>query len=127
MNSNQGDGAGSKRGDQGEGGNEAGKGLLVVHVHCHVRPDHVADFRAASISNARASVQEPGIARFDIIEDREDPCHFVLLEVYRNADAPAAHKETGHYQAWRDTVAPMMAKPRTSQKFVNTFPDDTEW
>lgn len=101
--------------------------LLVVHVHCHVRQEHAAAFRAASVVNARASVQEPGIARFDVLEDREDPSHFVLLEVYRNPQAPAAHKETEHYQTWRDTVAPMMEDPRTSRKYLNVFPGDDAW
>src|SRR4051794_33757057 len=98
--------------------------LLVVHVHCHVREEFVAAFREASIANARASVQEAGIARFDVIEDREDECHFVLVEVYRSTDAPAAHKETAHYKTWRDTVAQMMAEPRASRKYTNVFPSD---
>ncbi|HEY0715735.1 MAG TPA: antibiotic biosynthesis monooxygenase [Polyangia bacterium] len=101
--------------------------LLVVHVHCHVREDFVDAFREASVANARASVQEPGVARFDVIADREDPCHFVLLEVYRSPEAPAAHKETAHYQTWRDTVAPMMAEPRTSRKYTNVFPTNGGW
>ncbi|HEY0708983.1 MAG TPA: putative quinol monooxygenase [Polyangia bacterium] len=102
-------------------------GLLVVQVHCHVREEYTAAFREACIANARASVKEPGVARFDVIEDREDPCHFVLLEVYRSADAPAAHKETAHYQTWRDAVAPMMAEPRTSRKYSNVFPNNSGW
>jgi quinol monooxygenase YgiN len=101
--------------------------LLVVQVHCHVKAEQVDAFREATLVNARASVREPGIARFDVLEDREDPTRFVLVEVYRNAQAPAAHKETAHYQSWRDTVAPMMAEPRTSQKYRNTFPDDSGW
>ena len=77
--------------------------------------------------NARASVQEPGIARFDVVQQADDPTRFVLVEVYRDAQAPARHKETAHYAAWRDTVAPMMAVPRTSVKFANVFPPDTGW
>jgi quinol monooxygenase YgiN len=100
--------------------------LLVVHVACHVKPDRVDAFRDATLVNARASVQEAGIARFDVMHDREDPTRFVLVEVYRSADAPAAHKETEHYKRWRDTVADMMAEPRASTKFVNVHPDDAD-
>jgi quinol monooxygenase YgiN len=101
--------------------------LLVVQVECRVKPDQVDAFREASLANARASVNEPGIARFDVIADRDDPTRFVLIEVYRSEDAPAAHKQTAHYLRWRDTVAPMMAEPRTSRKFRNLFPDDGGW
>ena len=101
--------------------------LLVIHVDVHVKPDAVEAFRAATLANARASVAEPGVARFDVIQDRDDRTRFVLVEVYRTLDAPAAHKETAHYQTWRDTVADLMAEPRTSRKFVNVFPDDGGW
>lgn len=99
---------------------------LVVHVACHVKAEHVDAFREATLANARASVREPGIARFDVLADREDPTRFVLVEIYRTLDAPAAHKETAHYKLWRDTVADMMAEPRTSKRYVNVFPDDAE-
>ena len=98
--------------------------MLVVFVHCHVKPDCVDAFRDATTANARASVTEPGIARFDVLEDRDDPTRFVLVEIYRSADAPAAHKQTAHYLTWRDRVADMMAEPRTAQRYVNVFPDD---
>jgi quinol monooxygenase YgiN len=101
--------------------------LLVVHVHVHVKPEHVDAFREATLANARESVKEPGIARFDVIQDAEDTTRFVLVEVYRTPQAPAAHKETAHYLKWRDTVAPMMAEPRASKKYVNRFPDDAGW
>lgn len=101
--------------------------LLVVHVHVQVKPECVAAFQAATLANARASVQEPGIARFDVVQQVDDPTRFVLVEVYRTADAPAKHKETAHYVTWRDTVAPMMAAPRTSVKFGNVFPADAAW
>jgi (4S)-4-hydroxy-5-phosphonooxypentane-2,3-dione isomerase len=101
--------------------------LLVVEVSVHVKADAVEAFRAATLANARASVREPGIARFDFLQDRDDPTRFVLLEVYRTADAPAAHKATAHYAAWRDAVADLMAEPRTSRKFVNVFPEDAGW
>jgi autoinducer 2-degrading protein len=101
--------------------------LLVVHVHCHVKPEQVEAFAAATLVNAAASLREPGVARFDVCQDREDPTRFVLVEAYRTPEAPAAHKETAHYQAWRDAVAPMMAEPRTSRKFANRFPDDGGW
>lgn len=101
--------------------------LLAVHVYVHVKPEHVDAFREATLANARESVKEPGIARFDVMQDTEDATRFVLVEVYRTPQAPAAHKETAHYLRWRDTVAPMMAEPRTSRKFVNRFPDDAGW
>ena len=99
--------------------------LLVVQVACHVKAEHVAAFREATLANARASVKEPGIARFDVLQERDDPARFVLVEVYRNAEAPAAHKDTDHYKTWRDTVADMMAEPRASKKYVNVHPDDS--
>lgn len=98
--------------------------MLIVHVHVQVKPEHVAAFLEATLANARASVQEPGIARFDVGQQADDPTRFVLVEVYRDADAPVRHKETPHYAAWRDAVSPMMAAPRTSVKFTNRFPDD---
>ncbi len=101
--------------------------LLVVHVHVHVKPDCVEAFKAATVENARNSVREPGIARFDVIQQSGDPARFVLVEVYRTPEAPAAHKETAHYQVWRDTVADMMAEPRTAVKFSNVFPGDEAW
>lgn len=101
--------------------------MLVVQVHVQVKPECVEAFKAATVANARASVQEPGIARFDIVQQADDPTKFVLVEAYRTADAPALHKETAHYAAWRDAVAPMMAVPRTSVKFGNVFPADAAW
>ena len=101
--------------------------MLIVHVHVQVRPEHVEAFRQATNANARESVKEPGIARFDVLEREDDPTKFVLVEAYRNAEAPAAHKETKHYQIWRDTVAPMMAEPRASVRFTNVSPDDADF
>ena len=101
--------------------------MLVVHVQVHVKPECIEAFKAASLANASASIREPGIARFDVVQQADDPTRFVLVEAYRTTAAPAAHKETAHYTAWRDTVAPMMAEPRTSVKFSNVFPDDSGW
>lgn len=101
--------------------------MLIVHVHVHVKPESVEAFKAASTENARNSVQEPGIARFDVIQQQDDPTRFILVECYRTPEAPAAHKETAHYAKWRDTVAPMMAEPRTAVKFSNVFPEDARW
>lgn len=101
--------------------------MLVVHVHVQVRPEHVEAFQAATLANARASVQEPGIARFDVMQQSDDPTRFVLVEIYRHAAAPAAHKETAHYATWRDAVAPMLAVPRSSVRFANVYPDDSGW
>jgi autoinducer 2-degrading protein len=100
--------------------------MLVVHVHVQVRPDRVADFLAATLDNAKASLAERGVLRFDVIQDRADPAHVVLVEVYRDDDAAAAHKETSHYATWRDAVADMMAQPRSSTKFDAVFPPDGE-
>ncbi len=101
--------------------------MLIVHVHVHVKPEGVEDFKRVSRANARESAKEPGIARFDVVQQQDDPTRFVLVEVYRDDHAPAAHKETKHYQTWRDAVAPMMAEPRSSVKFANIFPGDAEW
>lgn len=101
--------------------------MLVVHVFVHVKPDDVPAFIAATLENARNSVREPGIARFDVIQQEDDPTRFVLVEVYRTADDPARHKETAHYARWRDTVADMMATPRTAVRYTNLFPDDSGW
>jgi quinol monooxygenase YgiN len=98
--------------------------FIVVHVHVKVLGKEVEAFRVASVENARASVKEPGIARFDVIQDLSDPTVFVLVEIYRTEDACGAHKKTPHYAAWRDAVAPMMAEPRTSRRYVNVLPDD---
>ena len=96
--------------------------MLVVHVHVYVKPESVEAFKAATLENANASIKEPGIARFDVAQQQDDPTRFVLVEIYRTDDAPAKHKETAHYQKWRDTVAPMMAEPRTSVKYTNVSP-----
>src|SRR6476646_7882997 len=101
--------------------------MLVVHVHVRVKPEFVEAFRQATLENARNSVNEAGIARFDVLQQADDPTRFVFLEAYRTPDAPAKHKETAHYQTWRDLVAPMMAEPRSSVKFTNIFPDDADW
>ena len=101
--------------------------MLVVHIQVRVKPECVQDFLNATLANARESVKEPGIARFDVVQQQDDPTRFVFTEVYRTAEAPAAHKETKHYQLWRDTVAPMMAEPRSSVKFGNVFPEDHSW
>jgi quinol monooxygenase YgiN len=101
--------------------------LTVVHVHVHVKPEFVEAFRQATIENASNSVKEPGIARFDVVQQRDDPSRFVLVEVYRSADAPARHRETAHYLKWRDTVADMMAEPRSRAEYQNVFPGDEGW
>lgn len=95
--------------------------VLVVHVHVRVKPNCVEAFRKATIENARNSLKEPGIARFDVIQQQDDATHFVLVEVYQSVEASAAHKETAHYKAWRDAVADMMAEPRSSVKYSEVF------
>lgn len=102
--------------------------MLVVHVNIQVVPDQVDAFLAASLANASASLLEPGVLRFDVIRDLADPAHVVLVEVYRDEAAAAAHKETAHYATWRDTVAPMMAVPRSATRFSAVFPaEDARW
>ena len=101
--------------------------MLIVQIQVHVKPEFVEAFKQATLANARESVKEPGIARFDIVQRQDDPTRFVFVEVYRTDGAPAAHKETKHYQTWRDTVAPMMAEPRSSAKMTNVFPPDEGW
>lgn len=101
--------------------------MFIVHVFVHVKSDRVEAFKAATIENARNSVQEPGIARFDIIKHQDDPTRFVLVEVYRTPDDQARHKETEHYKKWREAVADMMAEPRSSIKYGNVFPDEQGW
>jgi (4S)-4-hydroxy-5-phosphonooxypentane-2,3-dione isomerase len=96
--------------------------MLVVHVHVRIRPGQAEDFLAATLVNARASLGEPGVLRFDVLQDQADPEHVVLVEVYRDADASAAHKLTPHYATWRDAVAEMMAEPRQSTRFSAVFP-----
>jgi (4S)-4-hydroxy-5-phosphonooxypentane-2,3-dione isomerase len=100
--------------------------MLVVHVHARVRPERVAEFLAATLVNAKASLGEPGVARFDVIQDQADPGHVVLVEAYHDDDAAAAHKQTAHYAVWRDAVADMMAEPRASTRFAAVFPDEAE-
>jgi (4S)-4-hydroxy-5-phosphonooxypentane-2,3-dione isomerase len=101
--------------------------MIIVHVHVHVKPEQVAAFRSATIENARQSVHEAGIARFDVLQQAEDPCRFILVEVYRTSEARAWHKQTVHYAKWRDAVAPMMAEPRVGISYANVFPDEKGW
>lgn len=101
--------------------------MLIVHVHVQIKPACIEAFQAATLANARASRQEPGVARFDVVQQADDPAQFVLVEVYRTPDAPAAHKATAHYAAWRDAVEPMMAAPRRSVKYTPVFPPGSGW
>ena len=101
--------------------------MLIAHIHVHVKPESVEAFREATIENARSSVQEPGIARFDVMQQQDDPTRFVLTEVYRSPEAPAAHRETAHYLKWRDTVESMMAEPRQRALYNAVFPEAQGW
>lgn len=98
--------------------------MLIVHVHIQVKPDQIDAFKAACVENSRNSLLEQGIARFDVLQQGDDPTRFLLVEIYRTAEAPAAHKETAHYKAWAQTVADMMAVPRFSVKFDKVYPED---
>jgi len=101
--------------------------MFIVHVSVHVKQNYIDDFKNATLENAVNSIQEAGIARFDVLQQQDDPARFVLVEVYRTADAPARHKETAHYIKWRETAASMMAEERSSIKYRNIFPDETGW
>jgi autoinducer 2-degrading protein len=101
--------------------------MIIVHVHVRVKPECVEAFQSATIENAGHSLAEAGIARFDVLQRPDDPCRFVLVEVYRTPEAPGLHKQTAHYTKWRDTVAPMMAEARTSVAYRNLFPNDMKW
>jgi (4S)-4-hydroxy-5-phosphonooxypentane-2,3-dione isomerase len=101
--------------------------MLIVLVHVRVKPECVEAFKTATIANASASVQEAGIARFDLIQQNDDPTRFILVEIYRDPEAPASHKDTEHYRTWRDTVSDLMAEPRISYKYSNVFPGDQGW
>jgi (4S)-4-hydroxy-5-phosphonooxypentane-2,3-dione isomerase len=101
--------------------------MLIVHVHAHVKAEAVDAFRSATLENAAASLAEPGVVRFDVIQALDDPTRFVLVEVYRDERAPVRHKETAHYAKWRDAVAELMAEPRTSTKYRALFPDEQRW
>ena len=101
--------------------------MHIVHVHVRVKPEFIEAFKRATIVNASNSVKEPGIARFDVIQQADDPTRFVLVEVYRNQEATVRHKETAHYAAWRDTAEKMLAEPRTRTQYTNVFPSDDGW
>ena len=98
--------------------------MLIVHVHIQVKPDQVEAFKAACVENARNSLQEPGIARFDVLQQQDDATRFLLVEIYRTVEAPAAHKQTAHYRDWAEAVADMMAVPRSSVKFDRVYPEE---
>lgn len=102
--------------------------MYVLHVHARVKPEFIEAFREATIDNARNSVQEPGVVRFDVYQEKEDPSRFALVEVYRTPEDHPRHRETPHYKRWREGVDDMMAEPRTSAKYTNVFPgDDGGW
>ena len=101
--------------------------MIIVHVHVHVKAECVEDFKAATIENAGHSIAEAGVARFDVLQRKDDPYRFILVEVYRDAAAPSLHKQTAHYAKWRESVAPMMAEPRAGIPYDNIFPDDPGW
>jgi len=101
--------------------------MYIVHVFVHVKEEKIEAFKKATIENAQNSIKEPGIARFDVVQQQDDPTRFVLVEVYRTVEDPLKHKETIHYKKWRDTVADMMAEPRSALKFFNVYPDEKGW
>ena len=101
--------------------------MVITFVHAAVKPDRVEDFKRASLENASNSCREPGVIRFDVVQEKADPSRFVLVEIYRTAEDPARHKETAHYKAWRDAVADWMAEPRRAAHYDPVFPDEAGW
>ena len=101
--------------------------MLIVSVFVNVKPEYLDAFLTTTKENAKNSLLEPGIARFDVLQNTGDPNEFMLVEVYRTQEDPAKHKETAHYQAWKETVTEMMAAPRKKKIFQNIFPEDTGW
>jgi (4S)-4-hydroxy-5-phosphonooxypentane-2,3-dione isomerase len=101
--------------------------MLIVFVYVHVKQESIDAFKEVTSENARNSVLEAGIARFDVVQQADDPTRFVLIEVYRDEEAPARHKETSHYLNWRDQAMDMMAEPRSSVKYGNVFPPESGW
>ncbi len=101
--------------------------MLIIQVNVHVKPECVGAFCEATLANARESLQEPGVVRFDVIQELERPQRFMLIEIYRTPDDPVRHKESRHYQLWREKVEPMMAEPRSSAKYQSIFPEARRW
>lgn len=101
--------------------------MLIVHVHVHVKSDSVEAFKSATVHNAGHSLKEPGVIRFDVVQQEDDPTRFVLIEVYRTEEDPARHKKTTHYAKWRDTVESMMAEPRSAVRFACVYPKEDGW
>ncbi|HXN48287.1 MAG TPA: antibiotic biosynthesis monooxygenase [Bryobacteraceae bacterium] len=101
--------------------------MVIVHVHVHVKPEFVEAFRLATVENARNSVLEAGILRFDVIQQEDDPTRFVLIEIYRTVEATVAHKASKHYAAWQAVAEPMMAEPRSRARYTTVFPAEQDW
>ena len=101
--------------------------MLIVEVFIHVKPDQIDTFKRVTLENAQNSLQEPGVARFDVLQQEDDPTRFVLFEVYLSAEANNAHRETEHYKKWAEVAPPLMVEPRTRTRYVNVFPDESGW
>jgi (4S)-4-hydroxy-5-phosphonooxypentane-2,3-dione isomerase len=101
--------------------------MHIIHVQIHVKPEAVEGFKTATRANAQASLKESGVVRFDFVQQQDDPTRFVLIEVYRTVDDQAKHKQTAHYTTWSESVAPMMAEPRSSAKYIDLFPEEAGW
>ncbi len=101
--------------------------MHIVHIQVRVKPESVEAFRRVTIDNARSSLREPGVVRFDVVQRCDDPTRFVLVEVYRTRDDPPRHRQTAHYAAWRDAAERMMVEPRSKVEYVNVYPEDESW
>ena len=100
--------------------------MIIVHVYLHAKEEMINAFKEANIKNAKSSVQEPGILRFDVMQQGDDPLRFLLVEIYKNEKAISAHKETAHYAEWVKVAEPKLAEPRVKTIYRNLFPDDNE-
>lgn len=101
--------------------------MYIVQVFLHVKPDKVAEFETATVENARKSVKEPLVARFDLARQLDDPTRFILIEIYRSAEGHAQHRATSHYKKWQEVAEPLMVEPRTRIICENVFPEDSGW
>ena len=96
--------------------------MHILIVQARIKPELIEAFKQATTVNAENSAKEPGVARFDFLQQQDDPTRFVLIEVYRDSNAPAQHKQTAHYLAWAKAVSHMFQEPRTRAFYTNIFP-----
>ena len=101
--------------------------MVIVHVFIKIKPGTIEPFKAATLKNAQNSIKEPGILRFDFMQQEDDPLSFLIVEVYKDNNAVAQHKETAHYAEWRQSAEHLIAEPRKRIQYINIFPEEREW